>query len=401
MKKRMAIVSSYSESCGNAAFTKVLKNSIEQNYNDYAVDVMELDLVLLQSIERHARKKADKHILAICNLMKDYDQINIQMEAGLYGTLPHDITRRLKWLVHANKNTTITLHSPRLVQNSQSQSRSALKKIIQLKLVSGVKELIASTYSNIHISINHKILQIAVKEKSRLIVHTPRAKKQIEIYFDYKNVTLHPLKFVSDNYQVSGDFFNRLRSQLPLDSDDVLIGLFGYISQYKGHEDALKALERLPNNYKILIAGRQHPQTIRQDGKADAYLERLVKYIDKSPTLKGRVLFLGEFSDDDFVSLASHVHVAWLPYYENGQDGSGIASICLDVSPRVVCSTSFAFDELFKQVNYKNVMRFDIGNTSELALKTTMILKAPTPERPFAENKQYSISSQAMAYMNE
>jgi glycosyltransferase involved in cell wall biosynthesis len=400
MKKRMAIVSSYSESCGNAAFTKVLKNSIEQNFSDCTVDVMELDLVLLQSIERHARKKADKHILAICDLMKDYDQVNIQMEAGLYGTLPHDITRRLKWLVQANKNTTITLHSPRLVQNGQSSSRSALKKIIQLKLVSGLKELIASTYSNIHVSINHKILQIAAKEKSRLIVHTPRAKKQIEIYFDYKNVTLHPLKFVSDNYQPSREFYNLLRSQLPLDPDDILIGLFGYISQYKGHEDALKALERLPNHFKILIAGRQHPQTIKQDGKADAYLERLVKYIDKSTNLKGRVLFLGEFSDEDFVSLASNVDVTWLPYYENGQDGSGIASICLDVSPRVICSTSFAFDELFKQVKYKNVLRFDIGNTNELALKTTIILKSPPPDRPYADSNQYSISSQAIAYMN-
>jgi len=401
MKRRMAIVSSYSESCGNAAFTKVLKNSIEQNFSNCTVDVMELDLVLLQSIERHARKKADKHILGICDLMKDYDQVNIQMEAGLYGTLPHDIIRRFKWLVQANKNTTITLHSPRLVQNGQSSSRSALKKIIQFKLVSGIKELIGSTYSNIHVSINNKILKIAVKEKSRIIVHTPRAKKQIEIYFDYKNVTLHPLKFVNDDYQPSGVFFNRLRSQLPIDQDDILIGLFGYISQYKGHEDALKALERLPKNYKILIAGRQHPQTIKQDGTVDAYLERLVKYIDKSKNnLKCRVLFLGEFSDEDFINLASHVDVTWLPYYENGQDGSGIASICLDVSPRVICSTSFAFDELFKQVKYKNVLRFDIGNTSELALKTTMILNSTTPDRPYAESNEYSISSQAIEYMN-
>ena len=43
-KKRLAIVSSYSESCGNAAFTRVLHDTIEQ-YSDFDVEVVELDLL--------------------------------------------------------------------------------------------------------------------------------------------------------------------------------------------------------------------------------------------------------------------------------------------------------------------------------------------------------------------
>lgn len=395
---KMAIVSSYSESCGNAAFTRIVHDSVEYFHQDIDVEVVELDLKLLQSISKDVRRKAEQHISDICSRLKSFDLVNIQMEAGLYGTLPGDITRRFERLVSANKNTSVTLHSPRLLGTAQSGSRAAIKKFLHFDIRGGFRELLGSKYSQVHININKRIVSSAIKNKARLIVHTQRAEKQIQDFFSYANVDVHPLKMVPFGYQKNDDTYDKIVYDASFAEGDVLIGMFGYISSYKGHVDALKALEQLPRNYKLLIFGRQHPQTLKSNGSVDAYLEHLQFLIKKSKALKDRVYFMGELNDNDFLDVVSSVDICWLPYYENGQDGSGIASICLDLSPRVLCSTSFAFDELFKLVEYRNVKRFDIGNTMEIALKTKMFMKSSKAHGPFCDESRYSIKSQADNY---
>ncbi len=154
---KMAIVSSYSESCGNATFTRVLHDSIEYFHNNIEVEVVELDLTLLQSIVKGVRSKADDHIADLCARLKGYDLVNIQMEAGLYGTIPSDITHRFKKLVSANKNTSVTLHSPRLLGPAQSTTRSAIKKFFTFDIKGGLKDFLSGMYSDIHIDINKKI----------------------------------------------------------------------------------------------------------------------------------------------------------------------------------------------------------------------------------------------------
>lgn len=398
-KMKMAIVSSYSESCGNAAFTRIVHDSVEHFHPDFDVEVVELDLKLLQSIRREVRKKADDHIADICKRLATFDMVNIQMEAGLYGTLPRDITNRFKKMVSANANTSVTLHSPRLIGSAQSGTRSAIKKFLHFDIKGGFKELLADKYAQIHIDLNRKIVQYAVKVNARLIVHTLRSKKQIQDFYSYDNIDVHPLKMVPFDFNKNQSTYDKIVFDAGFDEGDVLVGMFGYISAYKGHVDALGALEQLPDNFKLLIFGRQHPQTLKSNGKPDLYLEKLQALIRNSPKLNGRVYFMGELNDSDFLDVVSSVDVCWLPYYENGQDGSGIASICLDLSPRVLCSASFAFDELFKLVEYKNVKRFDIGNTMEMVLKTKMFLKSGKAVAPFCDESRYSLKSQAGTYL--
>ncbi|MGC6369536.1 glycosyltransferase [Pseudomonas sp. S2.OTC.A_B10] len=398
--RKMAIVSSYSESCGNAAFTRILHDSIEHYQEGVQVEVVELDLKLLQSIKRSVRAKANEHIQEICTRLKDYDLVNIQMEAGLYGTLPGDIVNRFRKLVSANPHTSVTLHSPRLISSAQSASRAGIKKLLKFDIKGGLRDLIGDKYAQIHLNINRKIVQAAIKFNARMIVHTNRSEKQVRDFFSYTNIVVHPLKMVPVGYVPNHDTLGDIARQANLAESDRLVGMFGYISAYKGHVDALNALEQLPDNYKLLIFGRQHPQTLKANGKPDEYLERLIGLIKNNSLLKKRVFFMGELNDNDFLDVVSSVDVAWLPYYENGQDGSGIASICLDLCPRVLCSTSFAFDELFKLVTYNNVMRFDIGNILEMGLKTEMILRSEKRSFPFCDDSTYSLKSQAETYVS-
>jgi glycosyltransferase involved in cell wall biosynthesis len=394
--KTMAIVSSFSESCGNAAFTQILKDSIAQ-FTDFSVDVVELDLSLLQSVDHPVRRAADKHIQELSNRLAKYDAVNIQMEAGLYGTYPSDISKRFKKLLGANSNTSVTMHSPRILSATNSGARSGLKKIAFLQLKSGLKELIASFYGNLHTNLNKKILKIAMIKNAPIIVHTARAKKQIAALFNYSNVVVHPLRLVPPDFSPNAETYNQCLRSIGVKETDIVIGIFGYISAYKGHTDALTAIKLLPEKFKLLIMGRQHPQTLKADGRVDTYLEKLMKQIEREK-LNNRVFFMGELSDPEFLNMAANVDLTWMPYYENGQDGSGIASICLDLCPRVICSSSFAFDELFKLIPYSNVKRFDVGNYLQLAQQSLFAMNCETAYLYGDRNQQFSLESQAKLY---
>lgn len=393
----MAIVSSYSESCGNAAFTKILHDSIEMHSTGLEVDVFELDLPVLQSINKMIRKIGDKRIKDICAELKKYDAVNIQLEAGLYGSLPHDIEKRLSLLFRANNNTSVTLHSPRLINPTANDVRKSLKKILQLQFVSGIKDLLGYRMSDLTYKMNWRIIKNAIDCNCKLIGHTKRAREQIDALFHYGSTVVHPLKMVPNDYVRNCNTFQIIRDEYNL-HDKKVIGIFGYISAYKGHFDALKAIESMPHNYVLLIFGRQHPQTIATNGTVDKYLSDLIGYVKNSSQLDGRVFFMGELNDQEFMDVVSSVDACWMPYYENGQDGSGIASITLELGKRVLCSTSMAFDQLFMLEMYDNCKRFDVGNYLELASKTIASLQdgEPLAKQP---SSGYNIQSQANLYL--
>ncbi|MFV9875177.1 MAG: glycosyltransferase [Rickettsiales endosymbiont of Dermacentor nuttalli] len=399
MKKKLAIISSFNESCGNAAFTQLLVDSIHK-YTDYHVTVIPLNLNILQSCFNTERNLGDKHIDNICKMLKDFDAVNIQLEAGLYGMLPHDIVNRIKKLVNAHPVISVTLHSPRLISQDYNLFKEGVKKLFALHIKQGLKTILSSLKPTF-IETNRKILKFLIKNKCRLIVHTTRAQRQINNLYNYHNVDLHPLKMVDIDYKFNTEVMENIKTGLKIPNNSIIIGMFGYISKYKGHSIALKAMERLPNNYKLIIFGRQHPQTICNNSM-DLYLESLVNRVDSIPSLKNRVFFMGEFNDNDFINIAASIDIVWLPYYENGQDGSGIASICCDVSKAVLASTSFAFDELKKLIPYQNMIRFDIGNYLEIACKTLFLMNNKNLlNKSFDPNSIYNTKTQAILYVKD
>jgi glycosyltransferase involved in cell wall biosynthesis len=395
---RLVIVSSFSDSCGNAAFTEILRDSIER-FTPTRVDVAELNLALTQSTDKTFRNAAMRHVQELCERLREADGVNIQFEAGLYGTFPGDIVRRLKVLASANRNTSVTLHAPRLASGSAPDVRAGIKKLVKLQVGSGLRQLVGSQLKKTNIRINSSVIGFLARRGCRIIVHTERARDQIKALFGYDNVDVHPLRLIQHPHAGRPDFMAQVRRDLGLAADDKTIGMFGYLSAYKGHLDALDAVRLLPPNFKLLIFGRQHPQTLKTDGKVDEYLKSLQKKVLQDG-IADRVFFMGELAHEDFLAAAASVDVVWLPYYENGQDGSGIASICLELAPRVLCSTSFAFDELFRLIRYRNCERFDIGNVLELAKKTEILMRRETPSKPFGDDSTYSLRSQAVMYAN-
>ncbi|MGM3190772.1 hypothetical protein ACS25B_07520 [Dickeya dadantii subsp. dieffenbachiae] len=393
--KKIAIISSFSESCGNAYFTRILMDSMTDA--GVQVECLSLNLLLTQSVNPEVRKKADKHIDDLCEKLKQFDGVNIQFEAGLYGTIPSDIIKRTLKLVSANPHTSVTLHSPRLVSDSASQ-REAIKQALKLRVKTAIRMYFAELRRNVSTRLNATIIKNLIKRRINIIAHTLRAKEQIELFFNYDNVHVHPLKIVDESHETSPDLLKAIRVKYKFRENDKIIGMFGFVNEYKGHSMAIKTLSCMPKGYKLMIFGRQHPQTIKNNELVNHYISSLQHQIhcDK---VADRVFFMGEYDNEDFINLAGSVDYVWLPYVENGQDGSGIASICMDVSKQVLCSSSFAFDELFRLIpDYSNYSRFDIGNYLELATKTTRFIPAKPKQKP-SEEKKYTLRSQAELYI--
>ena len=383
--KKLAIISSYNESCGNASYTEVLRQGFSKYYE---VDVLPLQIDLLSSNNSNIKKIADKHIDEIAESLKKYDYVNIQFEAGLYGNTKGDICRRVKKLIETSNNLIVTMH--RVDLPKAMFSLKTLKILFSSKnIVENMRRIKNEIYFKQLYKDVIKLIKIHSKKyNSNIIVHTKKDKKNIERFFDFNNVYDFPLTFLDEKARLrkrNDSEVEKFKEKYDLEKNDKTIGIFGYISEYKGHETIIKALPYLPDNYKLLIFGSQHPMSILEYCPCDGYLAKLMHIIEtidekkkeegkekifkdsismkfeenkKENSLSGRVRFLGNLNDDDFLDA----------YLEVNQSGSGIASLVLETKIKSLYSNNKAFTELNKYFP-DTFSRFDIGNYIELAGK--------------------------------
>jgi len=401
----IGIVSSIDESCGNATFAQHLIDSI--NSQGHTALPIRVNLNLTQSMDPKLRKLADIHIKEVASRIRLLDGVNIQFEAGLYGASHKDIIRRLKILIQANSNTSVTLHATRYFDNSSNSINGVLKNLAHLRFRAALIQVAHIKNTRKTLSVNRSYAVLLAKNKVKIIVHTKKSYDAVVAITRSNDVRVHPIKFCNPN-----DGQDRLeiwKKRLHFEKDDKIIGIFGFISEYKGHHQALRALNELPPHFKLVIAGKQHPGSIKEHENVNPYLNSLLEFIEmksSKKTSKGivsgklpinkRVVFLNELSDEELFELAASVDFAWLPYLETGQDGSGIASILFDLSKRVIASNCKAFDELIRLIPEYKCERFDIGNHFELADKTLNYREFRKLDSPLA----YSDESQTRMYID-
>src|SRR5215472_18998056 len=92
-RPRLAIVSTYNELCGIAAYTRRLEHQLA---DDFDITVFDLDQYLLRARHARVRKFGDRHIRDICYALKDFDAVHLQFEHGTLGYSARDIHRRFK-----------------------------------------------------------------------------------------------------------------------------------------------------------------------------------------------------------------------------------------------------------------------------------------------------------------
>lgn len=373
-RKRLAIISSRDDLCGNAAYSEALRKNLSLYYH---VEILNLDVDLLRN---GTKKNVEQFMQDILLKIKNFDFVNIQFEAGLFGCLPKDIISRFYRIAQSAHKLTVTLHRVDLPDRLFSQI--ILANLFHGRFFAAFRAL-TDNYKKYRMGkMTVRIIELCIRLMAPIIVHTIKDRKRIEFLSDGKALVFdHPLCYLNQHekshyaQQINKENF---LTRYGLPSDCVTLGVFGFISAYKGIDTVIKAVKFLPKNYHVLIFGGQHPMDIVSQPHGNAHLLSYVDTVATVPSrrlrsrnniLKNRVHFLGSiYEHDQFVRQMAHCDVIILPYHEVGQGGSGIVALALDLGKNIICSQTRAFLELKKYAEDAIVL-CSIGNYLELSEK--------------------------------
>src|ERR1700719_2517030 len=398
-RARLAVVSTYDDLCGIAAYTR----SLERQLGDiFDVTVFDLNQFLLRSTHRRVRKFGDKHIQAICREIRHYDTVNLQLEHGTLGRGCSDIFRRFSWILRASPQLSVTFHS--IMQSEAFDFAEYFKEVCRFNFAKAIAMRAHYMRSDrLSAGIASRLRRAQRFKPVSVIVHTRRDLWHMKYVHGMRNVYDHPLSFLG------GAEAQEIRSTASLEkfavleavpADSKLIGVFGFFGRYKGFDTVIRALHHLPEEYHLLIFGGVHPNEIRRHQSIDPVVSSLFDagYIDTSVAerilssgegtapavsvavdssmrdlliehpkdLSDRIHFMGAQSDADFLGGMAICDAVVFPYLEVGQSSSGPISQALELGCRVIASRTHTFIQL-SRYHHNLIEFFDIGNHLELA----------------------------------
>lgn len=421
-KPRIAIVSTFDDLCGIAGYTRYLLKQIE---NDFEVDVFDLDQFFMRGDGRRLRATADSMIKDFCAGANKYDFVNIQLEYGIIGRYQKDILRRFRWIAEAAPALSVTFHT--IPQYTPLNVEDVLERLGKFQIHDAIT-LVRDHKDRGKLSsgIFGTMRRLAKKKTVNTIVHTRRDARVMRYIHRLPNVFDHPLAFL-DAAQAAQLKATTNRSSFPilesLPADAKIVGVFGFLSEYKGFDTAVRALQFLPENYHLVFFGGVHPNEIKQKEKINPYVRSLLDlaYVDSSiadiagpnvqlnlpitavndigdfkhpRSLAHRIHFLGAQSDENFARGMSLCDTVVLPYLEVGQTSSGPISLAVEMEARIVAARNRAFLQ-FARYHPDRIEMFEIGNHLELAQR---IMARPS-HPPAASTAAYTTSTNRQLYV--
>ena len=402
-KETLAIVSTGSRLCGIAAYTAALRRQLEDGFE---ITVFNLDQYLMRNPNRRVRKLADRQVREICQAIRQFDSVNLQLEYGTLGRFGADIFRRFCWLTDAAPRLSVTFHS---LQMQPSFDAAAFAKALATFRFKTAAHMHAG-FRRAHLlsyGIARQLRRVQSHKQVSAIVHNRRDRNDVRYLYGIRDVFDHPLAYLSlDEVETLRSRASRRNFPMLeiLPADAVLIGVFGFINEYKGIGTAIQAMQHLPKNYHLLIFGGVHPQEITPRQKLHPYIGKLFEhgFVDATlydklgefagegaprlvveadrglPELLGRhpkdlsdrIHFMGAQAEIEFLSGMAVCDAVVFPYLEVGQSSSGPISQALELGCRIVASRTHTFLEL-AEYHSNAIEFFDIGNHIELAERLT------------------------------
>ena len=371
--KKIALVSTYHIDCGIARFAEILESSI----TDAEITVFPLHRNELKESFGGTQKSANKFITNLVENLKNFDAVCIQYEYSLLSDSTSESTKRLIQIIQANPNTTVTFHT---IYNKTAKPKSsgALKSFLKLNFKESVRRLLHHRTAYTGHSLEENLFKKLAMIETKIIVHTQSSTSLLKNNFQLKKVFSHPLSYTSEadkeKYNHNTCKANILH-KLGLEDDSYLIGVFGFLGDYKGFDYAIDTLNLLDKKYKLLICGGLHPSAIKLNNTTDVntLLNKIKlnkELIKNQIPLRERVFFLGSLEDDEMYETIAAMDMCWLPYREVGQEASAIASEVSELGKRVILARTNTFEEYRKFKMRNDTLFFEIGNTAELRLKT-------------------------------
>jgi glycosyltransferase involved in cell wall biosynthesis len=407
--KTFAIVSSYSDNCGNASYTKQLIECLKPYFKQ--VDCIDVKQSLIHY--RNTSKQTKKNIL---NAVKKYDVVNIQYELGLFD---HNLLKAAMFvnkIIDTNKNVFFTIHSLHLPNKLPNTFFNTSTNLLYQQYKRFKKKLSKHNiieYS--HCMFLSKIKALRRKKyKLPLIVHT---EYMSEILLLHKITNYHhPIVNVT-NEDIK-KFYNQKTKEVVfkkygLNKNNIYLGVFGFYGAYKGFEIAIKALSELPKEYHLIIAAQRHPSQnsekvkfietktkddIDHEVKLDINVSNIIKLIEKYK-VSNRIRFINHLlNENDFKEIIAATDIPLFLYHEVGQGGSGpIAyALYLNYNGKIIITRTKAFEEYNKY--YPDCFTFiDQGNYIELIDKLFHI--ASKRKKIQKAVKKYNMDSNINLYL--
>jgi glycosyltransferase involved in cell wall biosynthesis len=420
MKKRVAIVSSYNEECGAAYYSsRLLKHLRAEGYD---VEVKRLPVSLLRvSSPSFIRRKGDQEIRRIAKEISEFDAVFLQFEPGLYGTHPKISYKRVRRLLEAAKCAVITVHG----FDRQMTGRSFagfVQDIARFRIVDGVMNLIEGGLDPV---IGAFWTYVGRSPHIKVLTFNRGDQVLLQRFFDLKQITNYPICYF-DQQEVqeirSSIDREKFLTQYGLDPSFKYFGVCGFFAPYKGHLTTMKALEFLPDDWRLVVIGGEHPHALEADKDIGGYVRQLLafpltvdksanpeddveiaksrkswlgsnrdviarsdqiyrreireelfklsefKYFFPSSEIKDRIHYLGQASDEDMPKFYAALDYMVHPYMKtkSGQSGSGPATFALEFGSRALFSNAPVFREM--SLYFEEAMHFfNIGNFMELA----------------------------------
>jgi glycosyltransferase involved in cell wall biosynthesis len=425
-RPRLAIVSTYSDLCGIAAYTRSLERQLAA---DFEITVFDLDQYLLRGKHPRLRQFGDRHIHEICRELKDFDTVNLQFEHGTLGWRARDIYRRFGFIVSAAPRLSVTFHA---ISDSLGFDRLRwLKTIARFNFAEAVA--MRAAYHRAHLlssGIAKRVRRAQRFKPVSLVVHTRREKAHMTYIHRLRNVFDHPLAFLSEPEAAqirAGAERRRFPVLDAVPGEARLVGVFGFIGRYKGFDTVIRALHYLPPEYHLLIFGGVHPNEIRPHQPIDPVVASLFEagYIGTTlaepgsgstngapavalsldcatrdllvrhpKDLSSRIHFVGATCDTDFLVGMAICDAVVFPYIEVGQSSSGPISQALELGCRVIASRTHTFLQLGRY--HRDMIEFfDIGNYLELAARIGTRSQYDVPARRLA----YTVETNRAVYL--
>jgi glycosyltransferase involved in cell wall biosynthesis len=282
----------------------------------------------------------------------------------------------------------VTLHQ--FHEKTSFFGKSFIKKLLSAKFKLIFLETLRTLKKNRQAKMCHQLMHLLKAEGASLVVHTPREAEFLRQFYDFTRVHHHPISFLSvsdyHDYRAKMDPA-AFRKQYGLGPGEIGIGLFGFISEYKGHHTAIKALKYLPKEYKMLFFGGQHPHSILPYTRIDPYLEEL-ENLATTHEVADRIIFCSSLNDEEFIQALLCCDMTILPYMEVGQSGSGVAALTLELRVKALFSQNFAFLELEKYAE-NAIEKVSIGCALELASKLKNLAISEENSRKMALEKYH------------
>ncbi|MEN9503620.1 MAG: hypothetical protein RI964_2905 [Pseudomonadota bacterium] len=323
-------ISSWQEPCGIAGYTSDLKNAVEKNLDE----VVKVIKIPQKELKESTQENQEKILLELISQIPKDSTVHIQHEFSFFGQDLHSSCNLFSWFlaeISHQRKVIITFHT--IIKN---ESLKSITKNFKVKKF--LSKFIRSTITKVNL---RKIARTINKNKIQCIVHNNRSCLNLHLTgINEENIKVVPLGVNNPPNKFTSR--NDAKSILGYEKNDILVGLFGFVANYKGPDIATKAILKLPKQYKLAIVGGRHPQN-----NNDHIISKILEIKTKNSTQENNKIILTGYLPKETIDLyrmACDIVIA--PYREVGLSSSAAVTWALTSGNPLVASNIEAFKDI-------------------------------------------------------